>query len=419
MAKALTARTVEALKPDAVRREIPDGGMTGLFLIVQPTGVKSWAYRYRSPATGKPAKITLGRYPAVTLGDAREAAGEALRKVHKAIDPADDRRAAKQSAADKADTVDALLDAFLARHIRPHYKERSLKEAERLIEKEIRPAWRGRKIQTITRRDVIALLDRVKDKGAAVTANRVLSLVRLFFNFLIGRAILDVSPVQGVKAPTVERTRDRILSDDEVKLLWRASGATGYPFGAAARLLLLTGQRREEVGAMRWSELRLHGDDPVWTLPAARTKNGNEHVVPLSAAAVDILRDLPRIDGSDFVFTTTGRTHASGYSRAKIFLDNAMKAAAGEDAEPLLEWRFHDLRRTAASGMARLAQPVHIVEAVLNHRSGTISGVAAIYNRFDYRDEKRRALEAWARFVLDLADDWPAENVVAIREAAR
>lgn len=411
MAKALTIKSIENVKPDPAKRlEIPDGLLRGLYLVVQPSGAKSWAARYRAPETGKPAKLTIGRFPAIGLADARKAAGEALRAVSEGEDPAALKVVTKAKAADRSDTVAALLDEFLKRHVKANNKATTAREHERLIERDLKPAWGARKVEKITRRDVIALLDAVKDRGAEITANRVLALVRVWFNWMISRGIVNSSPVAGVKAPTAERSRDRILTDREIILFWQGTDKLGFPFGAMARLLLLTGQRREEVAGMRWSELDLDGE-PHWTLERVRTKNGKPHVVPLSPLAVEILRALPRMHGCDYVFSTNGKTHVSGYSRAKSILDRQIAALA--EAE-IPEWRFHDLRRTAASVMARLSIPVHVVEAILNHQTGKISGVAAIYNRYEYADEKRHGLETLAKFILDLVSEQPA-NVVPLR----
>lgn len=176
------------------------------------------------------------------------------------------------------------------------------------------------------------------------------------------------------------------------------------------RLLLLTGQRRDEAARMVRSEI----ESDLWTLPASRTKNSLEHLVPLSTAAVELLSALPRIAGKPgYVFTRTGTAPISDYSSSKARLDAAMLAIAKEDAAAqghdwksinLKPWRLHDLRRTCSTGMAKLGQPIHVVEAVLNHRSGTISGVAAVYNRYQYLAEKRKGLEDWAGYVAGLVD---------------
>jgi integrase len=226
------------------------------------------------------------------------------------------------------------------------------------------------------------------------------------------------------------------LSDAEIKTTWDAFGAVGWPFGPLAKMLLLTGARRDEVADARWSEIEL--DKKIWTIAKERSKNGLAHEIPLSDAVVKILKALPRITASekddkkagkksDFVFTTTGKTSVSGFSRAKEQFDavilEALRAEAverGEDADEMkapAHWTLHDLRRTAASGMAGLGIPPHVVEAVLNHKSGTIKGVAAVYNRYSYADEKKAALEAWARKLDAIVSGKPAGNVVDLAQA--
>jgi hypothetical protein len=222
-AKPLTVRGIEAVRPGASRLEVSDGGAGGLFLVVQPSGTKSWAYRYRSPVDGRARKLTIGPYPAFGLAEAREAAGAATREVKRGVDPAEARKASKAQAADTSDVVDRLLDDFIVRHVDPRTKPTSAAETKRLIARIVRPAWGSRKIQSITRRDIVALLDDTVDRGATVTANRLLALIRKFLNWCVERSILDTSPAMGVKAPTEEVSRDRVLTDDELRWLWAAT----------------------------------------------------------------------------------------------------------------------------------------------------------------------------------------------------
>ena len=237
---------------------------------------------------------------------------------------------------------------------------------------------------------------------------------------MVERSVLETSPCDRVKAPATESDRDRVLTDEEVRWLWKATDRLRYPFGPFVRLLLLTGQRRDEVAKSRWREFP---QPDLWHIPAERTKNGIATDVPLSAAAQDVVASLPRIGRAGYLFTSNGETAISGYSDAKERLDKYMVAVAREEAQErgqdpdqveLRPWRLHDLRRTLASGMARLEHPPHVVEAVLNHRAGTISGVAAVYNRYSYGREKSRALEAWGQYVMDLVEG-NASNVVTLR----
>jgi integrase len=214
--------------------------------------------------------------------------------------------------------------------------------------------------------------------------NQILKLVSKFFNWCVDADILAVSPAAGIKKPFAERSRDRVLTDDELQAVWRAADSIGYPFGTIVQLLALTGQRRGEVAGMRWDEIE--GD--LWTLPKERTKNGRLHTVPLSRRAMAIIEGAPRI--SDFVFSANGEKSVSGFASPKHLIDGL----AG-----VTDWRLHDLRRTTASGMARLGINLPVIEKVLNHVSGSFAGIVGVYQRHEFADEKRQALQQWADYV--------------------
>ena len=252
----------------------------------------------------------------------------------------------------------------------------------------------------ISRRDVLDVLDRVVDNGAPIAANRVFSAIRKFSNWCVQRDIIAASPCAGVKPPTVERSRDRVLTDDELRRIWHAADKIGPPFGDMVKMLLLTGQRRDEAARMQWNEIDF--ERRLWTLPAARVKNDKPHEVPLSNAAIELLNSLPRIVG-DYVFTTTGQTPASGYSKGKRRLD-----ALVPDMPP---WRLHDLRRSVASGLARLGINLPVIEKVLNHTSGSFAGIVSVYQHHTFAAEKRAALDAWGRHVEGLTSGKPAQIV--------
>lgn len=400
MAKALTTRAVEAMKPDPGRRlEVPDPALPGLYLVIQKTGAKSWALRYRFE--GKPSKLTLGRWPVMGVAAARAAATDALDRLDRGNDPAAERHAAKAAPADlDRDKVRSVIALFMQRHA---IHNRRGADVEAMFKREVFDKWGDREIQTITRRDVIEVLDAIVDRGSPITANRLRAHLNTLFNWAKGRDIIAENPVDGVKPPAPERRRDRVLTDAEIRLFWDACEVIGHPFGPLYRVLLLTGQRLREVAELEWREI----DGDTWTLPGSRAKNADEHVAPLSPEVRAILDSLPRI-GDTFAFTTSGETPVSGFARAKRRLDAAIKEAAD-----MPSFTIHDLRRTAATGMAGLRFPPHVVEAVLNHKSGTRAGVAGVYNRFDYADEKRAALEAWARHVTALVEG-RAGNVVPL-----
>jgi integrase len=421
MPKVFTARSVEQAKPDPSRRlEIPDGLLTGLYLVIQPSGAKSWAVRYRHG--GKPRKATLGPFPALDLGEARDAAKQALQAVAKGDDPAAMKRTARSEAAEGRDLFKVVAAEFLKRHCAG---KRSKPEIERMLNHDVLPHWGERRIQDITRRDVIELMDRLTDRGVGSMTNRVFSIIRKLFNWCISRDLLTVSPCAGIRPPVPEVRRDRVLSDHELRWFWKAADRRGMPFGPLFKILALTGQRLSEVAEMAPGEVKVK--ERLWTIPKARVKNNSEHDVALSDAALAILDAMPKIKGDAghvYVFTTTGDSPVSGWSRAKNNLDKTMLEIARQEAEEagddpaavrIPQWRLHDLRRTAASGMARLGINLPVIEKVLNHTSGSFAGIVGVYQRHSFADEKRAALEAWSRLVVSLVKDAPADNVVPMR----
>ena len=450
MRNVLTPLAIRNAVATASRREIPDASCTGLHLVVQPSGAKSWAFRYRF--AGKPRKLTLGpvyegreqpETPALdqanTLAGARKLASDAALQVARGIDPARHKKSEKQTARLRAensellerDTVEAVARLFIEKYAKANTRPRSWLETARLIGLkpdradpsklvltenkvlaggEVLGRWRGRTIHEITRRDIHDLLDRVIARGAPGAANRTLAAVRKMFSWAVSRDIIAASPCANIQPPTRENSRDRVLSDDELRLVWRGAEAIGWPFGPMVQLLALSLQRRNEVAEIDCKEIDRR--QQLWVIPQERVKNGQEHEVALSPAALEILDGLPKIghnSGGSLVFTTTGEKPVSGFSRAKRRLDaeilklqKADAAERGDDpdkVEPIPGWRLHDLRRTGASGMARLGINLPVIEKILNHTSGSFGGVAGVYQRHSFSDEKRKALEAWASFL--------------------
>lgn len=392
VAKALTVRAIEALKAGPVRTEISDGLIAGLYLVVQPTGRKSWAVRYRS--AGRTRKHTIGAYPGINLSSARELARLALVAVASGRDPgaekAEARRSGEVALRAERDRFDRAVDSYIERYAKANTKTETWRESQRLLIKNVVPPWRARRVQDIVKRDIIELLDTIVDRGSPVAANRVLAVLRRMFGWFVERGVIAVNPCAGVKAPTAEKSRDRVLTDDELRALWLACDSLSEPFGSLVRLLMITGQRRDEVGQMTWTELDL--DAKLWTIPKERAKNSQAHDVPLSDQAIAVLARIQRIAGDrQLVFTTNGETPVSGFSKAKLRLDKTMSGAP--------PWVLHDLRRTMASGMARLGINLPVIEKVLNHNSGSFGGIVGVYQRHTFADEKRAALELWAQHI--------------------
>lgn len=399
MAKKLTATTVAHLKADPSKRlEVPDAGAPGLYLVIQPSGARSWAFRYRF--ADKPKKLTLGtvndrdaaaEVPIIgghlTLGDARRIASDCRHQLALGKDPASKAQERKKAG---PDTFPGVVRQFITLHA----EAKGLKTAgaiARSLEVDAVPSWRSKRIDEVTKADLISLIEK-KAETAPTQANRLLAHLRKLFNWAVARDLIATSPAAGVKAPSREVSRDRVLADLELIALWKATKRVGYPFGSMVRLLLLTAQRLSEVAEMGLGEIDLSGK--VWTIPKERTKNGIEQTVPMTDRMLAMIDELPRIGNGRFLFTTTGHSPVSGFGKAKAAIDREMTAILfpGDEKAELPHWQFHDLRRTAATIMARKGVAIHVVEAILNHSSGTISGVAAIYNRHKYFDEKRAAL---------------------------
>lgn len=381
MQKALTAKSLDALKGKEKRYDVHDLHCPGLSVRVSPTGRRVFTTKFRFGLSQK--RITLGIYPRMSLATAREKTMDILRLTDEGIDPTQRRRRPDMK-------VETVCREFIRLHAQARNK--SWREAERTIDRELVSVHGQRDIREIKKHDILEAMDAAIDRGSGYQANRILSHVRKLFNWCVERDILDKSPVTGLKPPTKEVSRDRALDDNEVAGLLRACRNDLYPFRQYAPMLLATAQRKMEVAQMRWSEIDFEAK--AWVIPADRAKNGKQHVVPLSTFALDVLNDVPRFVDCDLVFTTTRTTPIGGFSRA---LRRLSKESGTSD------WRWHDLRRTAASGMAKAGVAPHVVEKILNHVSGIISGVAAVYNRHGYDAEKRDALEAWGERLAELS----------------
>jgi integrase len=401
-AKALTAIAVKRMRPPSTgRKETYDAKVSGLFLRVTKTGNKSWGLDFRF--NGKRERLMLGSYPVVGIDEARTAGMDALRAVKNGRNPAAEKRAAKLSNL-SPDTFRAVAALFVDRHAKRN--NRSWKETERIFKVYVAPVWKDRPLADIRRPDLINLLDDIEDNNGSVMSDAVLAQIRKLFNWALDRGIIETTPIARVKRRTKskERARDRWLEKSEIKAVWSAADHAGYPFGPFVKMLLLTGQRRSEVANMRWEEI----DNGVWTIPSTKTKNKQEHEVPLTTAAVQLLGGIPNT--GDFVFLS-GRSKSgnpiSGFSKAKASLD----AHIHNSGETLKNWGYHDLRRTVRTHMSRLKVASGVAERVLNHAP---QGVEAIYDRHGYLEEKRKALNTWASSLSLILSNEPSDNVVEL-----
>jgi integrase len=383
----LTDTGVAAIKPPAKgQEEYPDDLVTGLRLRVGAGGRKAWIVRTR--AGGKPINKTLGSYPTLKLADAREAARAFLRDI------------AKNGAPRTSRTLGEVAEHWIENVAK--LKNKGWHNQQRRLEIHVLPHWRDRDLASIRRADVRELVERIEGD---VIPNYVLGLVRTLFRYAMSRDWIEASPAEAMEKPKTEAPRDRFLSMAEVGRIYRNAELLGYPIGGFLKMLFLTGQRRTEVAAMRWDQLDL--DAGEWLLASEETKSARQHLVPLSASAVALLKATPRI--GEFVWTTDGQTHVKGYSKAKAALDRII---AVDESGELKPWRLHDIRRTVATHLVRLGVTETIVGRVLNHAPQGVT--ARTYALHSYAPEKRSALDRWAAEVMRAVSGDSAGNVVAI-----
>src|SRR5215831_4498332 len=424
----LTALNIDAWKPAATRQEILD--RDGLYFIVQPSGVKSWALRYRRKNGGKAVKHTIGSYPAISLKDARSEATRLRAEIERGGDPHNEKVVARRREAEVDDTFEAVARRYIEEY--QFRRNRSWEWTARLLgfavdaeapvaSKQCPPLrvvkdgsrdqrgrrrvsladrWGSRRLANITDTDIIAALDGISAR-TPILANRLHAVLHKLFDWARSKKLLvTANPCVGIERPAKEQSRDRVLEDKELRKVWLAADKLGHPYAGIVKLLILTGQRRNEIAGLRWSEI----DESVLHLPAARTKNGLAHDVPLSAPAQAVISNLPRIVDADLVFTIK-RQPITGFSRMKERLDKA---------SGVTDWTLHDLRRTVASGLQRLGVRLEVTEAVLKHKSGSTAGIVGVYQRHDYAAEKADALARWADYVDALVSRTKA-NVVTLR----
>ena len=381
MSKTFTALGIDRIKPSSTRSEIADADTKGLYLVVQPSGVKSFAVRYRHRE--KTVKYTLGRYPKITLLEARQAAREIISLVERGIDPKDVKTTPER--------FEIAFQEFLERHVS---QNRSKYEVKRQLKHDLLPAFEGMLITDITKRDIIKVLDKAVDRGANVMANRLLSTLRKFFSWALARDLVTDNPCTTLEQPSKEQPRDRVLNHREIKLFWNSAeylSDNNDPTKAYERyfkFLLLCGQRRTEVAEMRWEEV----DQNTWHLPAARSKNAKSHSVPLTEYMLRIIG--PKSNETGFVFSLTGKHPINNIGRVTSRLKTIMEQQAS--GKYVADWKPHDLRRTVASEMARLGIYQEVLERLQNRSGGKLGGLAGVYNRYDYESEKRDALTKWS-----------------------
>jgi integrase len=380
----LTKSAIDALTPSSRDEVYWDAALAGFGVKVTPKGRKVFIALYRvRGGKSRLRKYTIGPYGKLTLHHARATAQRVFADRFEGRDPAAEKL--EQRRREVADRVDDLIEAFATEHLSTIRSGRAI---SRQLRREVILAWGHRSIHDIKRRDISSLVFQVAAQRTPNSAHRLLKGIKRFFSWCLGRAILESSPALGIQSGYREVSRDRVLNDEELAKVIQAAREISGPFGGIVEFLALTGQRREEVNQITWDEVDL--DRRVWTLPAARAKNGRLHVVHLSEQAVAILNHPDR--GRIYVFSNTARPYQR-FNKMKRRLD-ALSGVEG--------WVLHDLRRTCVSGMARLGIAPHVADKILNHQSGTISGVAAVYQRHEFLAERKEALERWGAHVAKI-----------------
>jgi len=410
----LTDRHLQSVQvPAAGRVEIGDTDAPGLFLRITSAGVMSWCVRY-CPKGGKQARATIGTYrlpgvadPITTLSAARSRAKKISAAATDGIDllarEVADKAAAEAADADASRTLRVVVAEYIDKHCKPN--QRRWKLTERMFEAHVLPTLGDKRVSEIRRADIIELLDDLQHKrGLTTQVNRIHAQIKAALNFAAEREWIEANPAAVVKKQYKGETpRSRTLSDDELRAIWRAADSFKDPSRTLVKLMILTGQRRDEIRCLPWTEVDIEAG--VWTLPAARNKGKREHAVPLAPDVIDLLQGLPVL--GPLVFSVGGKKPYAGHKRLKEILDREAKVNG---------WTYHDIRRTVASGMAALNIPHEIIGRVLNHAKGDVTAVH--YNRHSYLEEKRAALETWAKRVAFIVGDArEAENVVTIRTA--
>lgn len=401
-----------------------DDEVKGLRVRVNATGSKTFLFEYRYG--GKSRRLGLGTYGQITLAQARRMAQEARGRVLAGGDPVGERKVRAQAtlAAEVQEARDAIADALTLDVLIGRWQDGALRDRSQNYRREAPHRLRyafgpslGLPARQLTVGDVQARLDDISE-AHPTTARRVHAYGRAMFGWAVKRRLVSDNPFAEVVLDSRDTSRDRVLDDAELGAFWRASGAMGYPFGPYFRILALTLQRLREVAGMRWDEIA--PDRSTWTVPAGRAKNGKAHIVHLSEAARRELADVPRrelADGtlSPLVFTTTGHSPISGFSDATERLGRLMAADIAERAPqeqniagkngpaPAPSWTLHDLRRTGVTTMARLGIPPHVADLTLNHVPASLKGVAAIYQRHQFMDERAQALNVWASHIERVA----------------
>jgi integrase len=430
----LTVASVQKYTAQAKRREIPDAKATGLYLVIQPSGAKGWALRFRRPS-GKPCKLVLGRVDPsdretkdepqigamLTLGQARVLAAQIDRRRAQGIDVIEEHKAARMrqqvAAQDRAANTfgNCVREFFATYKTKRKAPQRRWRENASLMGLQYKPSadpataepvvikggladvWCDKPVAEIDGHDVHTVISESSKRGSDDRARKLHAALSILFSWLLRQRRVTVNACGGVWRPGPPPARERTLTDAEIAAFWRGCNTIGAPFGQMFQFMLIAACRLREAANMTRGEVDAAG---VWTVPGSRTKNGRSFSLALPPLAIQTIGSVPVLKSAaaNYVFTTNGRTPVSGFSVAKKQLDAAIAKGAGH----AVAFRLHDLRRTAASGMAALGISLPVIEKVLNHVSGSFGGIVSVYQKHEYTAEKAEALARWARHISGL-----------------
>jgi integrase len=380
----LTKSAIDALQVPERETVYWDAGLPGFGVKVTPKGKRVFIVLYRTGGAGsRLRKYTIGPYGRITLAMARAQAQKIFAARLDGRDPAAEKANSKRRLV--VDRVDGLIETYISERLSGL---RSGPAMANRLRNDVIPTWGAKSIHEIKRHDIVDLVSEVGQRGPGANRN-IAKFLKTFFRWCVGRAVIDFSPVEGLKLRPPDRTRDRALDDKELATVITTARQMGAPFGAILEVLALTGQRREEVAQMAWSEIDQAAR--VWHIPSQRAKNAKGHLVHLSDPVWAIIKNQTKHSG--FVFATSRGKNFQSFKYAKAELDRL---------SGVTDWRTHDLRRTVVTGMARLGVPPHVADKILNHQSGTISGVAAVYQKHEFFAERKDALERWGRHIIEV-----------------
>ena len=449
MGERLTKRVVDAAKPGEKDSFIWDADIKGFGLKITASrktadgtekgGKKVYIFQDRVKGDTTKTRVTIGEHGIFTADEARTEADKLRGMFKRGVRPADLKKAAEDTAererleAEERErrAFSAMAERYFAARVR---KQANARPVEALIRNVFVTLWQDRDIATIARKDVVAVLDEMVADERPGAAREALKRIRPLFGFAVEKEDIPANPAESIRLDDKYVPRDRVLSDLELAEVWRAADVVGYPFGPLVKLLVLTGARLREVAEARWAEFDLTAG--AWTIPAERSKNRKPHIIHIGPQAKKVLEAIrthqadaeddegqPRFKDCPFILTTTGKTPISGFSKAKGHLDKAIataraKAAEGREVDAMPEWTYHDLRRSFATGGARLGIAMHIVERVLNHVPAAVKGVAKVYQHHEFLPERKAALEAWGRHVdMVVNATTAAANIVPLHRA--